>query len=280
MESHKLWFKDYAEAKIEEARNGFNKTESHGGKQGLNTEANVKTAPDMASDLTPLTVKITHTFKVLDNAEAIAKTESFSPDIMRAISFAALYHDLARFDQYILYGTFKDRISRNHGAWSVELLKKYKRLKNEPPYLQKLIRIAIGLHNRRALPESFTGISRKICEVIRDADKLDILRIMAGHLAGADQKNPTVILDLPDDPKLTGPNVIPAALEGLTIGYEDLRSLNDFRVLLGSWYFALSFRGSRKLFKEAGHGLSLAQDLPDNEIYGKVRAMLIHKLTT
>lgn len=36
--------------------------------------------------------------------------------------------------------------------------------------------------------------------VVRDADKLDILRVMDEHLSGPGPYNPTVVLQLPNEP--------------------------------------------------------------------------------
>lgn len=229
-------------------------------------------------DPEPLILKLEHTKRVLANGRRIAVEENFAPDIARACVLASLYHDLSRFEQYLQYDTFKDAQSRNHGAWSTVILKTEKRLQDETPAIRKRVLIAVCLHNRLAVPARIGGDLANICHTVRDADKLDILRVMDEHLSAGKPYNPTVILGLPDDPELCGRAVINAALAGLPATYGDLRSLNDFRLLLGTWLYGLNFESSRKLFADAGHARRLVESLPDNEVYGAARKKVLNEI--
>lgn len=223
-------------------------------------------------DPAPLALKRAHTLRVLANAEKIAAAENFAPGLRRACILAALYHDLARFDQYLEYGTFKDAQSRNHGLWAVKLLKGKGWLQGEPG--RQIILTAIALHNRRELPSGLRGHMLRICQAVRDADKLDILRIMDEHLARRPY-NPTVVLSLPDDPSLCGQKVLACAMSRRPASYSDLRSVNDLRVLLGTWFFSLGFAASRRLFLAAGHGRNLVAALPEHGCHAAARAFLL-----
>lgn len=250
LDRHLLWFEDYASSRIRKA----------------------EPAPG------PLLIKLEHTRNVLANAQKIASAERFDASMAAASTLAALYHDLSRFEQYLVYRTFKDKDSRNHGAWSVKLLKQEARLADEPIALRLMVQTAICVHNRLAVPLSITGATRLVCNVVRDADKLDILRVMDAHLASAKPYNPTVVLGLPDDPELSAPEVISEALAGKSASYADLRSVNDFRVLLGSWFFGMNFQSSREHFVRNGHAANILRGLPDNAIYGEVKRKLLATL--
>lgn len=243
---HIEWFKAYAKRKIE--------------------------ACD--KDRSPLEIKLDHTMRVLENAGAIASGEKFPESLKRACLLAGLYHDLARFDQYLHFGTFRDAISFNHGWAAVRMLRKEDRLQNEDAETARLVLAAIACHNRRALPSAMRGELALVANALRNADKLDIVRIMAEHLAHKPY-NPTVILSLPDDDSLCGKKVIDDALAGRTALYEDLRSVNDFRVLLGTWHNDLQFESSRRLYIEMGNGREVVAALPDNDSYGEVRKFLL-----
>lgn len=249
LDAHKAWFTNHAAAKTSQA----------------------------ALDPAPLELKLAHTLNVLANAASICAMENLPGPLAKSSLLAALYHDLSRFDQYLQYGTFKDRDSRNHGAWSVKLLKHHHRLAALPPDMSQAVLIAVGMHNRMAVPDAVTGPERIACQVVRDADKLDILRVMAEHLAKKPY-NPTVILGLPDDPDLASSAVITAALAGQSGSYADLRSLNDFRLLLGTWLFDMNFDSSRKLFKARGHAQAIVAELPKTGVYAKARAAILAKL--
>ena len=127
----------------------------------------------------------------------------FRPPLDRACLLAALYHDVARFEQYLRWHTFRDRESCDHGQWGVRILKREQRLEDEAPAVRTLVLVAVGLHNRFALPPGLPEGMARICHAVRDADKLDILRVMDEHLSGPRPYCPTVVLSLPDDPPST-----------------------------------------------------------------------------
>ena len=133
-------------------------------------------------------------------------------------------------------------------------------------------------HNRFSLPAHLPRETELAAHVVRDADKLDILRIMDEHLGGPGPYSPTVVLNLPDDPALAGKAVLRAALAGQVAAYADLRSVNDFRVLLGTWFFDMHFAASRRQFVEDGHARRLLEGLPQNATYGPVRVALLKRL--
>ena len=229
-------------------------------------------------DPAPMDLKLRHTMAVLGNARRIAASEGFGVALTRACLLAALYHDVARFEQYLRYHTFKDRESCNHGQLGVKILKREARLAGEDAATRKIVLAAVGLHNRFALPAHLPRETELAAHVVRDADKLDILRIMDEHLGGPGPYSPTVVLNLPDDPALAGEAVLRAARAGQVAAYADLRSVNDFRVLLGTWFFDMHFEASRRQFVENGHARRLLDGLPQNATYGPVRAAMLERL--
>lgn len=250
IDAHKKWFEDYVADKMKQAK----------------------------GDAEPMRIKLVHSGNVLANAEGIAREEAFGPDLARACALAALYHDISRFDQYLLYNTFKDKDSRNHGAWSVQIVKREKRLADEPNDRRLLVQTAICMHNRLAVPKAVSGAALPACRAVRDSDKLDIIRVMDEHLSAQKPYNPTVVLGLPDDPDLASAQAIKDAMSGRSASYGDLLSVNDFRLLLGTWLFSMNFASSRKMFKKAGHAERIVAALPANGVYGQAREKILKEL--
>lgn len=229
-------------------------------------------------DTSPIDLKIKHTFRVLQNAKQIVEGEDFPLHLRRACLLAALYHDVARFEQYLRYRTFRDRESTDHGRLGVVILKREKRMAMELPPIPHIVFSAVGLHNRFALPKNLPEETRLACLVVRDADKLDILRIMDSHLSGPKPYNPTVVLRLPDDPDLSSFSVKDAVLENRIAAYSDLQSVNDFRLLLGTWLHDMHFSASRKQFLADGHARHLVEGLPDTISYAQTKSHLLNLL--
>lgn len=229
-------------------------------------------------DVNPIDLKIEHTFRVLRNAKQIVEGEDFPLHLRRACLLAALYHDVARFEQYLQYHTFRDKDSIDHGRLGVVILKREKRLNGEKQPIPHIVLAAVGLHNRFALPQQLPDATKLACLVVRDADKLDILRIMDKHLSGTKPYNPTVVLRLPDDPDLASPSVSEAVMENRVAAYSDLKSVNDFRLLLGSWFYDMHFSASREQCLADGHARHLVAGLPDTEFYARAKSHLLAQL--
>jgi hypothetical protein len=220
-------------------------------------------------DTAPLRLKYEHSLRVLEHAGKLVAGEEFADAtaalpfslLERAALLAALYHDIARFPQYARWRTFRDADSVNHGQFGVKILKAEAALREESRELRRLVQSAVVLHNRYRLPELPPEI-RLITDAVRDADKLDICRVFAAHLTGNDRRSSTILLSVKDDPELFSPKVLEDALARRTASYADLRSVNDFRILLGAWQYDLRFALSRRSLAQEGHIQRLLEDLP------------------
>ena len=226
-------------------------------------------------DTSPMDLKLRHSMNVLENARRIVEGEKFDAPTARLCLLAALYHDVGRFEQYLRYHTFRDKESCNHGPMGVRILKAHNCLKQENPQNRKLIMAAVGMHNRFALPAHTPPLVALITNVVRDSDKLDILRVMDEHLTGPDPYNPTVVLQQPDDPTIASEAVLQAVFEHRVAAYTALRCVNDFRLLLGTWFFDLHFASSRRKFLQDGHTQRLLRHLPNTAPQAPARDYLL-----
>lgn len=226
----------------------------------------------------PLQLKTGHSMSVLAHARLLVQAEAFTPDIARAALLSALYHDVARFPQYLRYGTFKDSLSANHGLWGTRIVKKHRRLEDESVRVRILTLAGVALHNRFALPTGLPPDVRLVTDVVRDADKLDILRVMVAHTTGTKPYNGTVVLHVPDNAALWSPKVLDHVLHGRVPAYADLTSMNDLRVLLCSWMYDLRFAATRHALARSGLVPCLLAQLPDTDIFQAVKARLMRQL--
>lgn len=231
-----------------------------------------------SGDASPMILKRRHTRMVLDNARYIVEAERPDPGLGRATILGALYHDIGRFEQYLAYKSFRDAETCNHGLLGLKIARKENMLAGEDKKIAGIALAAIGLHNRFALPAHLAPEIEFAANVVRDSDKLDILRVMDEHLSAPGPYNPTVVLSLPDSDDLFSQTVIDAALQGTVAAYGDLRSVNDFRLLLGTWFYEMHFAASKKRFVEDGYARRLVEALPQNAVYAKARTKLLRDL--
>lgn len=247
---HQLWFTAYAEDFIAKA----------------------------GDDNGPLKLKLEHTRHVLSNACAIVATESFTEDVGRAALLAALYHDTGRFPQYRDWHTFSDARSVDHALLGGRTLREHGVLNGEEARVRRLALGAVVMHNRFSLPQGIAADIRMVTEVVRDADKLDIFRVMQRHLAPGAVPDGTVILHVEDAPDKWSDKVVDDALSGRVASYRDLHYVNDFRILLGTWLHELRFSETRRRLAVSGYMESILSGLPDAPIMRRVQEYVLGTL--
>ena len=224
-------------------------------------------------DAAPLRLKVDHTFRVTEHAAAIVESlpedavESFwsrDEEACRAAVLAALYHDCGRFPQFRQYRTFLDAKSVNHAVLSFRTMRDESFLKEESLRVRQLAQCAVLLHNRYALSPLRDPAARFVTDVVRDSDKLDIFRVMVGYLDNALPERDAVLLHVKDDAGCWTPCVAHCVLEGRVARYSDLRFVNDFRLLLGTWMLELRFAATRRALAGSGLMEKVLAGLPDD----------------
>lgn len=200
-----------------------------------------------------LILKIDHSNRVFNQASQIVEKEFSHYELIRSAKLGALFHDIGRFEQFSKYHTFADAKSVNHGLLGSKILKKLDLLSDEKKDVQFLIQTAVALHNRLTLPGGLKYESREVLKAVRDADKIDILRIMAGELGPDSKPDPTIIMFLKDDPKAYTLKILRGLESDIRPSYEDMVYVNDFRLVLCTWLKDINYASSFSLLAEAAH---------------------------
>lgn len=188
-------------------------------------------------------LKELHTQKVCEAIIEIDKSLGLNEEELRLAEIIALFHDVGRFEQYKNYGTFMDSKSVNHAELGVEILLKNKVIDNLNKEKQGLILKTLKYHNRALLPDDETQECIFFSKLLRDADKLDIYRVVTEYYTerknGGKQSN-AIELNLPDTPDISE-NVHRSVLNKRSVSFNDVRSLNDFKLLQLAWIFDVNF---------------------------------------
>ncbi len=126
-------------------------------------------------------LKIDHTFRVADLCDRIAMSLHLSRWDRDLAWTAGMFHDIGRFEQVRRYNTFQDKESVNHAELSADLLFKEGLVQNflpdGDPEALDLLEKAVRWHNRYHLPEERTEREHLFASILRDSDKIDILRV-------------------------------------------------------------------------------------------------------
>ena len=199
-------------------------------------------------------LKRIHTALVVDNAKKIAAAEKFDAHTAEICTLAALLHDTGRYEQLKRYNTFKDSDSVDHAVFSHDIVKAKGWLDGLEAADREAVLKAVLYHNRRDLPEGMPPLMDTAAKCVRDADKLDIFRVLENQIATTDWRTDSTAFwnlryDLPPNPA-----VIAAIKEGRPVDYQNIRSLADFVLIQVGWMRnGLYFAASRRFARERGH---------------------------
>lgn len=207
-------------------------------------------------------LKRTHTAFVVKNAELIADGEGFTPEEREVALAAALLHDTGRYEQLRRFNTFRDSDSVDHAVFSHDIVKSLGWLDQVSGEVREVILKAVLYHNRRDLPpaieQSNNPTNRTLLgaasHTVRDADKLDIFRVLEDQVAHTDWKGDSrafwnLAVSAPPNP------VVVANIErGEPVDYQNIRSLSDFVLIQVGWMISgLHFATTRRLCRERNH---------------------------
>ncbi|MBU0988238.1 MAG: HD domain-containing protein [Proteobacteria bacterium] len=189
----------------------------------------------------PIRLKEEHTKRVCQSIFLLGKALGLSNQDMILAETVALFHDIGRFRQYAVYGTFNDRASENHARLGLRQMAKHRVLSACAKTERRLISTAIAFHNAAEIPKNHDEKTRFFMRLIRDADKLDIWKVFIDYYHEREKLPGTLIeTGLPDDPACS-PQVIQALCECRYVRMQDVRTVNDVKLLQISWVFDLNF---------------------------------------
>lgn len=151
-------------------------------------------------------LKINHTYRVAGLCQRIAESLGLSEPDVDIAWLLGMLHDIGRFEQIRRFGTFNDVQSVDHAEFGADLLFKeglirkfaegyYEEcelarsgneeaeqiIKNNEHHNKDtgLIEMAIRQHNKYRVKEDLTERQRMFCDILRDADKVDIFKVNA-----------------------------------------------------------------------------------------------------
>ncbi len=127
-----------------------------------------------------IALKIAHTYRVAELCRQIAESIGLDEKKQQIAWLTGMLHDIGRFEQIRIYNTFVDSKSVDHAQFGADLLFGNKRLIEhfiENRDLDDLVETAIREHNKFRIREDIDDDTTVFCNILRDADKIDIFRV-------------------------------------------------------------------------------------------------------
>lgn len=213
-------------------------------------------------------LKIDHTYRVAALSEQIAVSLKMTEEETDLAWLIGMLHDVGRFEQLRRYGTFSDADSIDHAQFGVQLLfeegllENYLLAKQQDHHAdgwREIIWKAIGNHSAYRIEKGLDQRTRTFCQIIRDADKIDILKV--NHdVPLEDIYNVTT-------QQLCQAQVTPEVMDAFFERHAVLRSLKktpvDHIVGHAALVFELVYPASYRLVKQQGY-LAKILDFPSD----------------
>lgn len=219
-----------------------------------------------------IALKVTHTLHVADLCDSIAREQGWPTADIDLAWLCGLLHDMGRFEQVRRWNTFRDAVSCSHAKLGVSVLFDKREHLGEPipagdpgfgaprirdfidsPAEDAVIRTAVELHSDYRLPHDLDPRTRAFTKLVRDADKIDILRTV-------DTDTPETILGCDAD-ELLASSLSPAATQAFDTRRcmlrDDRSQPADFLVSFACFAFELAYPQSRGIMREQGYATAL-----------------------
>ena len=242
---------------------------------------------DSFSGLTPgqqenFKIKKEHSFRVAENAAKLGKMLNLNGDDQKVAYLSGLLHDIGRFEQLSNYNTFNDTTSVDHAAHSVEVLKEKNVLAGIDEELQELVFFSVYYHNKLQLPKKGKEREMMHARLLRDSDKLDILKVLTDYYSDKNKKpNHTLTWELPVGGTVSLP-VAKEILAGRLVPKKEVKNEIDVKIMQLSWVFDLNYKSSFEIIFENRLFEKIYNTLPKTdrviEIYRKVKVHAENKL--
>jgi hypothetical protein len=212
----------------------------------------------------PIKLKEEHTIRVCRNIAMLGKELDLTEHDIVLAETMALFHDIGRFKQYAAHHTFNDFVSENHARLGLRQIAMYGLLSACTTAEKRLITKAVAYHNAATLPANEDDNTLFFMRLVRDADKLDIWKLFIDYYRERDKNYSSAVeLGLPDDP-VCSLKVIETLNQQKFVRMQDIKTLNDFKLLQISWVYDLNFVPSFRTVQNRKYIEKIEETLPQS----------------
>lgn len=208
-------------------------------------------------------IKEKHTGYVTANCVELAKFLNLSNHDVELVEIIGLFHDVGRFYQYQKYQTFNDAQSEDHAELSLQVIEGLEFFSELSIDDYELVKFAIKNHNKKIIEPSNDDRKIFFAKLIRDADKLDIYRVLEPYFAQENvDKMPRFITGRSPD---ISPDFVEKFVNGEQTDYSLIRTNGDRKIVRLMWIYDVNFKWTMEKILERGYIDKIVENLPMNE---------------
>jgi len=222
-----------------------------------------------------ISLKVNHSILVSKEAKALAQNLELNEEDIFLAEILGLFHDVGRFKQYVKYQTFSDSKSQNHAELGVDVLKEHQVFKDLSDENREIVYKSILNHSRAEIIPDTNEKVIFFSKLIRDADKLDIWRLITEYYMVKEQngENKTLELELPDNDEISDA-VLESIIKKEVVLKESIKTLNDFKLLQIAWLFDLNFNYSIQRLYAKKYLDKIFVALPENKKVNQIKQIV------
>jgi len=213
----------------------------------------------------PIHLKEDHTERTCRETTLIGGALKLAAADLLLAETIALFHDLGRFPQWRRYGTFIDRDSEDHARLGLAELARLKVLDRVAADEAALVEEAIRHHNAKELPGRLAPRPLFFARLLRDADKLDIWRLVIEERRRRGEG------------RTPGPysrELLREIHEGRVPDFDLVQAPADMDLLRLAWVYDLNFPATCREVLVRGYLPALCEGLPATEEMHQLRQLL------
>lgn len=194
-------------------------------------------------------LKEEHTKQVTIISRELAKYLKLSVHDQLLAEMIGLFHDIGRFKQFTLYRTFNDALSENHALLGLKVIEKLDFFQELHEADRAILHFAIANHNAKLIKATDNGRELLFAKIIRDADKLDIYRVLEPFLEPSDG---------------TGCNeaFLQSFIHGCQCDYAQIKTYDDRKLVRLMWLYNIYFGWTMAKIVERGYVDKIIECLP------------------
>ena len=217
---------------------------------------------DDAEVMQGIRIKEEHTGCVTAIAVQLAKHLGLDAHDVALAEIMGLFHDVGRFRQYTLYTTFNDAVSEDHADLGLKVLAELPFLDRLSDEDAELVRFAIARHNKKEIGAVPSKRALSFARLLRDADKLDIYRVLAPFLTPDGCAKAPKFMHA-DASQLISPHFIAIFRAGGQADYRELKTHGDRKLVRLLWVYDINFSWTLRAIVRRGYVDRIVRYLPE-----------------
>jgi len=226
-------------------------------------------------------IKKDHSLRVAELSCRIAEGLELNEKEKEIVYFVGLFHDIGRFKQLYEFGTFDDSKSVDHAEYAIMVLNETGIIELVSSENKRIVQSAILNHNKLKIGKRIRDPELKFARILRDADKMDILKVLSGYYSNRDSyPNHTLTWELPKGTSISK-SVCKEVLAGKLVSRTNVLSEIDVKIMQMSWVYDLNFKTTFEYLLQKRFLESIYNTLPKSdkliEIYKQVKMYATNK---